>query len=237
MELNQQNLEQLKKHFAQLNEHIENPKTETLKEQVSFFKQHAPADLDFQRFALLFLDRKVYVENAQKLESKVWELDFDNDTLKKQNIGLLAERDELENYIKANCPDFKSQLNWVYSIPEEPDSDPNYFPCESKEIALKVKDRYTEMFKKEFPDSPEILQTILDSMGVSVWHGTDDEFEELKKEFFYTESWFGEAMYQCKNIEQMESAFKYKEIVHCYNGDRELATADYEEAKCFYGVA
>lgn len=54
---------------------------------------------------------------------------------------------------------------------------------------------------------------------------------------FYTEDWFKEPMYQCKNMQQAEQVFKYGEIVHCYKDSAELITSDFEEAKHFYEVA
>ena len=61
--------------------------------------------------------------------------------------------------------------------------------------------------------------------------------EEHQEQMFYTEDWFKEPMYQCKNMQQAEQAFKYGEIVHCYKDSAELITSDFDEAKRFYEVA
>lgn len=236
MEITQEKLKDLEAKFEKFKTNLVNTQSQSLKEKVAFLDKYTPNPA-FQYWALMYLEREIHISDTEKLTSKVWELQDCAEKLQTQLTSITSERDELQAYVKEHCPEFNSQLKWCYSIPEEPDSPPNYFPCESKEIAYRVKARYTEMFKKEFPDSPDILQTILDSMSVSVWGGTDEEFEELKKEFFYTESWFKDAMYQCKNMQQAEKVFKYGEIVHCYKDGTELITSDFEEAKRFYGVA
>lgn len=235
MELTQEKLKDLEAKFEKFKTNLVNTQSQSLKEKVAFLDKYTPNPA-FQYWALMYLERENNLTHTQNLASEIWDLRDQISELLGRGNEVIQERDELQAYVKEHCPEFKSQLKWVYSIPEEPDSPPNYFPAESKEIAYRAKARFKKMFEREFAESPEIAEMIIRQMDVTIWHGADEEFEELKKESFYDEAWFKEPMYQCKNIEQMEKVFKYDEIVHCYNGDQELITDDYEEAKRFYGV-
>lgn len=125
-----------------------------------------------------------------------------------------------------------SKKLWCVAIRPEGDSPYKQSPAASKEIAERAVTRYKSMTLAE--GNEFMIESLEDLIQVQQWHGTRKE--HINK-MFYTEGWFKEPMYQCKNIEQMEKVFKYDEIVHCYNGDQELITDDYEEAKRFYGVA
>lgn len=229
MELTLEKLDQLDQEFEKFKANLVNTENKPLKDMVAFLDKHRPNQA-FQLWALMMLDREQKFEHTKDLSSQLWMARDQINELLGRGAEVIKERDELQAWVKENAPDFKSNLQWVYSIPEEPDSPPNYFPAESKEIAYLAKARFKKMFEREFAESPEIAEMIIRQMDVTIWHGTDEEFKELKKESFYDEAWFKEPMYQCKNIEQMERVFKYDEIVHCYNGDQELITDDYEEA-------
>ena len=79
-----------------------------------------------------------------------------------------------------------------------------------------------------------MIESFDEYFQVQEWEGTAEEHQE---QMFYTEDWFKEPMYQCKNMQQAEQAFKYGEIVHCYKDGVELITSDFDEAKRFYEVA
>ena len=236
MSLTQEKLLELEADYKKFQDNLKNTTHQETKDAMKFLEKYA-GNKAFQIFALMKMDHDANQAHTQNLASEIWDLKDQINELLGRGNEVIQERDELQAYVKEHCPEFKSQLKWVYSIPEEPDSPPNYFPAESKEIAYRAKARFKKMFEREFAESPEIAEMIIRQMDVTIWHGTDEEFEELKKESFYDEAWFKEPMYQCKNIEQMEKVFKYDEIVHCYNGGQELITDDYEEAKRFYWVA
>lgn len=123
---------------------------------------------------------------------------------------------------------------WCVAIADEPDSEFVQHAAVSKEIAERALARHHKLLAYDI-QHPEILESCKECVKVEVWQGTP---EEHAANIHYDEDWFTLPMYQCKNIQQMHTVFtKYKEIVHCYNGDQELITADYEEAKRFYGVA
>ncbi|RLL25523.1 hypothetical protein D9K80_18885, partial [Acinetobacter cumulans] len=126
----------------------------------------------------------------------------------------------------------KDNKLWCVAIRPESDSPHEQSPAASKEIAERAVARYKAMASAE--GNEFMIESFEDLIQVQQWHGTRKE--HINK-MFYTEVWFKEPMYQCKNAEQMEKAFKYNEIIHCYKGDQELITSDYEEAKRFYGVA
>ncbi|WP_191112828.1 hypothetical protein [Acinetobacter lwoffii] len=111
---------------------------------------------------------------------------------------------------------------WCVGICPEDDSPHGQSPAASKEIAERALARYRAMTKAEGN------QFMIESFG------TDEEHQE---QMFYTEDWFKEPMYQCKNMQQAEQVFKYGEIVHCYKDGAELITSDFDEAKRFYEVA
>ncbi len=125
-----------------------------------------------------------------------------------------------------------SKKLWCVAIRPEGDSPYKQSPAASKEIAERALARYRAMTKAE--GNQFMIESFDEYFQVQEWEGTAKEHQE---QMFYTEVWFKEPMYQCKNAEQMEKAFKYNEIIHCYKGDQELITSDYEEAKRFYGVA
>ncbi|OTG64377.1 hypothetical protein B9T25_13125 [Acinetobacter sp. ANC 4470] len=125
-----------------------------------------------------------------------------------------------------------SKKLWCVAIRPESDSPYEQSPAISKEIAERAVARYKAMTEKE--GNPFSIESFDDLIQVQQWHGTRKEHEN---ECFYTEGWFEQPMYQCKNIEQAELAFKYGEIVRCYDDKAELITRDFEEAKRFYEVA
>lgn len=236
MTLTQEKLLELEADYKKFQDNLKNTTHQETKDTVAFLEKYA-GNKAFQIFALMKIDRDANQAHTQNLASEIWELKDHINELLGRGAEVIKERDELQDWVKKNAPEFKSNLKWVYSIPEEPDSPPNYFPAESKEIAYRAKARFKKMFEREFAESPEIAEMIIRQMDVTIWHGTDEEFEELKKESFYDEAWFKEPMYQCKNIEQIEKVFKYDEIVHCYKDGTELITDSIEEAKRFYEVA
>ena len=101
-----------------------------------------------------------------------------------------------------------------------------------QEIAERALARYRAMTKAE--GNEFMIESFDEYFQVQEWEGTT---EEHQKQMFYTEDWFKEPMYQCKNMQQAEQAFKYGEIVHCYKDGVELITSDFDEAKRFYEVA
>ena len=125
-----------------------------------------------------------------------------------------------------------SKKLWCVAIRPEGDSPHEQSPAASKEIAERAVARYKAMALAE--GNEFMIESFDDLIQVQQWHGTHKEHEN---KMFYTEDWFEEPMYQCKNMKQAEQAFKYGEIVHCYKDDAELITSDFEEAKRFYEVA
>ena len=121
---------------------------------------------------------------------------------------------------------------WCVAIRPEGDSPHEQSPAESKEIAERALDRYRSMTKAE--GNQFMIESFDEYFQVQEWEGTAEDHQE---QMFYTEAWFKEPMYQCKNMQQAEQAFKYREIVHCYRDDAELITSDFDEAKRFYEVA
>ena len=126
----------------------------------------------------------------------------------------------------------KDNKLWCVGICPEDDSPHKQSPAASKEIAERALARYRAMTKAE--GNQFMIESFDDFIQVQQWHGTRKEHEN---KMFYTEGWFKEPMYQCKNMQQAEQVFKYGEIVHCYKDSAELITSDFEEAKRFYGVA
>lgn len=125
-----------------------------------------------------------------------------------------------------------SKKLWCVAIRPEGDSPHQQSPAASKEIAHRAVTRYKAMALAE--GNEFMIESFDDLIQVQQWHGTrKDHINKM----FYNENWFNEAMYQCKNMQQAEQAFKYGEIVHCYKGAVELITSDFEEAKRFYEVA
>ena len=121
---------------------------------------------------------------------------------------------------------------WCVGICPEDDSPHEQSPAVSKEIAERALARYRAMTKAE--GNEFMIESFDEYFQVQEWEGTT---EEHQKQMFYTEDWFKEPMYQCKNMQQAEQAFKYGEIVHCYKDSAELITSDFDEAKRFYEVA
>ena len=121
---------------------------------------------------------------------------------------------------------------WCIGICPEDDSPHEQSPAASKEIAERALARYRAMTKAE--GNEFMIESFDEYFQVQEWEGTT---EEHQKQMFYTEGWFKEPMYQCKNMQQAEQAFKYGEIVHCYKDSAELITSDFDEAKRFYEVA
>lgn len=120
---------------------------------------------------------------------------------------------------------------WCVGICPEDDSPHEQSPAASKEIAERAVARYKAMALAE--GNEFMIESFEDLIQVQQWHGTRKE--HINK-MFYTEDWFKEPMYQCKNMQQAEQVFKYGEIVHCYKDGAELITSDFEEAKRFYEV-
>lgn len=125
-----------------------------------------------------------------------------------------------------------SKKLWCVAIRPEGDTPYKQSPAESKEIAERAVARYKSMTLAE--GNEFMIESFDDFIQVQQWHGTRKEYEN---KMFYTEGWFKEPMYQCKNMQQAEQVFKYGEIVHCYKDSAELITSDFDEAKRFYGVA
>ncbi len=125
-----------------------------------------------------------------------------------------------------------SKKLWCVAIRPEGDSPHQQSPAASKEIAHRAVTRYKAMTLAEGNDF--MIESFDEYFQVQEWEGTAKEHQE---QMFYTEDWFKEPMYQCKNMQQAEQAFMYGEIVHCYKDDAELITSDFEEAKRFYRVA
>ena len=121
---------------------------------------------------------------------------------------------------------------WCVGICPEDDSPHEQSPAASKEIAERALARYRAMTKAE--GNEFMIESFDDYFQVQEWEGTAEEHQE---QMFYTEDWFKESMYQCKNMQQAEQVFKYGEIVHCYKDGAELITSDFDEAKRFYEVA
>lgn len=121
---------------------------------------------------------------------------------------------------------------WCVAIAPEDDTELEQAPAVSKEIAERAVARYRAMTKAE--GNQFMIESFDDYFQVQEWEGAAEEHQE---QMFYTEDWFKEPMYQCKNMQQAEQVFKYGEIVHCYKDSAELITSDFEEAKRFYEVA
>lgn len=241
MELNQEILKDLEVKFEKFKDNLANTQSESLKEKMAFLGKYTPNPA-FQYWALMYLDRKNNMAHTQNLAAEIWELkDRINELLGRGN-EVIRERDELQAYVKEHCPKFKSQLKWVVGIPEEPDSAPEYFPAESKQIAQRVINRYKKMMTNRFKKHPDIAETINNSIHIALWHGTDEEFEALTLKailegYYYDEAWFKKPMCNCRSAADIKEAFREEDIVHCFNGVNELITDSIEEAKRFYGVA
>ena len=121
---------------------------------------------------------------------------------------------------------------WCVGICPEDDSPHEQSPAASKEIAERALARYRAMAKAE--GNEFMIESFDEYFQVQEWEGTAEEHQE---QMFYTEDWFKEPMYQCKNMQQAEQVFKYGEIVHCYKNGAELITSDLKEAQLFYEVA
>lgn len=119
---------------------------------------------------------------------------------------------------------------WCVAIRPEDDSPFEQTPAASKEIAERALDRYLKMQKAE--GIQVTLECIGYSLEVQQWNGSSQEHES---KMLYTEDWFSKPMYQCKDIKQAKRVFQWGEIVHCMKPNGELITADFEEAKRFYG--
>ena len=120
---------------------------------------------------------------------------------------------------------------WCVGICPEDDSPHGQSPAASKEIAERALARYRAMTKAE--GNQFMIESFDEYFQVQEWKGTAEEHQE---QMFYTEDWFKEPMYQCKNMQQAEQVFKYGEIVHCYKNGAELITSDLKEAQLFYEV-
>ncbi|MEX5443539.1 hypothetical protein WCE14_09230 [Acinetobacter schindleri] len=126
------------------------------------------------------------------------------------------------------------QKMWCVAIAPEDDTELEQAPAVSKEIAERAVARYRAMHTAE--GNKFLIESFDELIQVQEWKGTPEEHKNA--EFIYDEAWFGEPMYQCKNLEQAVQVFKYGEIVHCYKLDgAELITSDFEQAKSFYEVA
>ena len=236
MKLTLEKLDQLDQEFEKFKANLLNTEHQETKDAVAFIDKHRP-NKAFQIFALLKMDRDKNLAHTQDLASQIWELQDRINELLGRGAEVIKERDELKAWVKDNAPEFESQLKWVVAIPEETDSTPDYFPAESKEIAQRAVHRYQNMMTNRFIDHPDLAESINNSIHFCIWHGTDDEFEALKSETFYNEEWFKQPMYNCRSIEEIQEAFRDKDIVHCFKGDEELITDSIEEAKRFYEVA
>ena len=120
---------------------------------------------------------------------------------------------------------------WCVGICPEDDSPHEQSPAASKEIAERALARYRAMTKAE--GNQFMIESFDEYFQVQEWEGTVEAHQE---QMFYTEDWFKEPMYQCKNMQQAEQVFKYGEIVHCYKNGAELITSDLKEAQLFYEV-
>jgi len=235
-ELTQQKLEELEKEFQKFKDNLVNTQSEKLKSTVAFLDKHTPNPA-FQYWALMMLNREDMLQHTQNLAFRITALEDEINWLKGCGYEVIQERDELLNWVKENAPEFKSNLKWVVGIPDEPDSAPNYYPAESKEIAQRAVRRYKNMMSNRFFKNPDLAEEINGSIHISLWHGTDEEFEALKAEVFHNEDWFKQPMCNCRSAEEIQEAFRDKDIVHCFNGEKELITDSIDEAKRFYEVA
>ena len=102
-----------------------------------------------------------------------------------------------------------SKKLWCVAMRPEYDSPFKQSPAASKEIAHRAVARYKAMALAE--GNEFMIESFDEYFQVQEWEGTT---EEHQKQMFYTEGWFKEPMYQCKNMQQAEQAFKYGEIVH-----------------------
>ena len=239
--LTEDKLLELEADYKKFQENLKNTQHQETKDVVDFLEKRA-GNKAFQIFALLKMDRDENKAHTQNLAAEIWDLKDQISELLGRGHEVIQERDELQAWVKENSPEFKSQLKWVVAIPEEPDSIPEYFPAESKEIAQRAVRRYKNMMTNRFEKDPDLAETINSSIHCCLWLGTDEEFEALSLKAimegtFYDEEWFKKPMYNCRSIEDIQEAFRDKDIVHCFNGDKELITDSIEEAKRFYGVA
>lgn len=234
-ELTLQKLEELEKEFQKFKDNLANTQSEKLKNTVAFLEKYT-SNTAFQYWVLMYLNRQDILSHQQNLAFRIQALEDEINWLKGCGYEVIQERDELINWVKGNAPEFKSQLKWVVAIPDEPDSAPNYYPAECKEIAYRALNRFKNMMTNRFSNSPDIAEEINSSMHVCLWHGTDEEYESLKVEHFYDEAWFKQPMCNCRSADDIPEAFRDKDIVHCFNGDKVLITDSIEEAKSFYGV-
>ena len=124
-----------------------------------------------------------------------------------------------------------SKKLWCVAMRPEGDSPHQQSPAASKEIAHRAVARYKAMALAE--GNQFMIESFDEYFQVQEWEGTAEVHQE---QMFYTEDWFKEPMYQCKNMQQAEQVFKYSEIVHCYKDGAELITSDFEEVFSFYEV-
>lgn len=121
---------------------------------------------------------------------------------------------------------------WCVGICPEADSPHEQSPAISKEIAERAVERYR---KEAVARNNEFILEVFDEyIQVQKWDGTAKEHRD---QMFYTEEWFSKPFYQCRNFEEANKVFKFGEIVECHKENSEpLITADFEEAKRFYGA-
>ena len=223
------------------NSHIEylkkfdDPNNPNIQQVIKQLKSHND-DPVFIHWALAFFEHERQKTKIQEMAAKHWGMQDQISELLGRGAETIKERDELKAVVSEKVPEWKSQLKWVVAIPEEPDSEAEYFPAESKEIAQSAVSRYRNMTTNRFAENPEIAETINNSIHYCLWHGTDEEFEALKAENFHDEAWFNEPMSNCHSVADLLEAFRDKDIVHCFHEGKELKTANYEEACKFYGV-
>lgn len=235
MSLTQKQLEQLEVDYSAFQKNLETTKHQNTKDLVAFLEKYTP-NKAFIMWALMKIDRDNNQVHMQNLASEIWDLKDQINELLGRGNEVIQERDELQAWVKENSLEFKSQLKWVVAIPEESDSKPDYFAAESKELAQRAVRRYRNMMTNRFVDHPDLAESINSSIHYCLWHGTDAEFEALKAEVFHNEEWFKQPMCNCRSIEEIQEAFRDKDIVHCFNGKNELITDSIDEAKRFYGV-
>lgn len=234
MEFTQEKLEKLEKEYAQFNENIKTTTNEATKQVVAFLDKYAP-NKAFQMWALMKLERDNNQAHMQDLAFKLQAYQDEINELKGRGYEVIQERNELQAAIKTHAPEWTSKLLWCVHIPEEPDSPGEFIPAQSKEIAQRVVRRSHAVNLNSFSNREFAVATNA-LIQIYLWGGTEEEFNNAAKEFIYDEKWFSSPMFQCHDLTTAAKVFEYGEIVECQkDGAPSLITADFEEAKFFYG--
>lgn len=232
MKLTLEKLDQLDKEFEKFKENLVNTENKPLKDMVAFLDKHRPNQA-FQLWALMALDREQKREHVEFLSSQLWDAEDQINGLLGRGAEVLKERDELLEAIKVHAPDWESKLLWCVEIAEEPDSPFEQIPATSKAIAQRAVKRYHTMHSNSFQNK-DIAQSVNNCVRVSMWNSIP---EEHVAKILFNEAWFDLPMFKCDSADQIDQAFKAKDLVKCTNQDKVLVTKDIDEAKRFFGVA